>query len=79
MLRRIFRKPVGLHELSFYILTRGLFLAFTMLLSSLVFLAAGGGVWLSLWYAKYLQTMAAVLFGAALLGSLLVEDILKRC
>lgn len=72
------RRPVELHGLSHYILTRGLWVAGTLLLSALVFLRGPGNPWLAGWYARYLQDSALVLTGVALIGGLLVEDVLRR-
>ena len=71
-------RPVGLHGLPFYILTRGRVLAGRLLLSGLVLAVAGKGLWLAGWYCSYLQSMAAVMAGCALIGSLLLEGVLRR-
>ncbi len=71
------RQPARLHGWSYYILTRGLWLTAALLLSALVLLR-GDDPWLARWYAGYLQDMAAVTLGGALLGSLLLEDVLRR-
>ena len=71
MIHSLFRRPARLHELSFFLMTRGLFLTFALLL-------AGQDPWLAGWYARYLQSMACVLFGVSLIGPLLLEDVLRR-
>ncbi|NCB62388.1 MAG: hypothetical protein EOM52_02055 [Clostridia bacterium] len=74
---RIFKTRIPIHELSYYILTRGLFLTF-LFLAAAVALLAGNATWLAIWYAEYLFTMGAVLLATSLIGPLLVEDILRR-
>lgn len=75
---QLLRRPVELHGPSYYILTRGLCLAGALLLSALALLQAHGNPWLAGWYARYLQNSAIVLTGTALIGALLVEDVLRR-
>ena len=72
-----FRKRVAVHELTFYILTRGLFLTFLFVLAAVAMLE-GERTWLATQYAQYLFAMGAVLMGASLIGPLLVEDILRK-
>lgn len=72
-----FTKRIPIHELSHYIMTRGLFLTFLFLIAA-VALLTGSTEWLAGWYAEYLFTMSAVLLGVSLLGPLLVEDIYRR-
>lgn len=76
MLRR-FRQKVTLHELSVYILTRGLVLTALFLLSALV-LQLCSDTWLAARYVEYLVSTGAVLLGAVLLGGLLLEDVLRK-
>ena len=67
-----------LHPLPYFLLTRGLVLACAPLLSALLLLAAGEPHWLALWYARQLQSSAAVLLGTSLFGPLLLEDVLRN-
>ena len=71
------RRQAQLHDWSYYILTRGLWLTCALLLSALVLLRADDP-WLARWYAGYLRDMAAVTLGGALIGSLLLEDVFRR-
>lgn len=76
----LFKTQVALHDWSLFILTRGLCLTATFLLSSLLMRLWTGPAnpWLLLWYADYLESMATVLLGLSLIGSLLMEDVLRR-
>lgn len=67
-----------LHPLPHFLLTRGLCLTCALLLSACVLLLAGDNPWLAGWYARYLQSMAAVMLGVSLIGPLLLEDILRK-
>lgn len=67
-----------LHDLPYFLLTRGLWLTFALLISASVLLLAGQNPWLAGWYARYLQSMAAVMLGVSLIGPLLLEDILRK-
>lgn len=67
-----------LHPLSHFLLTRGLALTCALLLSAILLLTAGEPAWLALRYAQILQSSAAALLGTALLGSLLLEDLLRK-
>ena len=49
-----------------------------LLLSAILLLTAGEPAWLALRYAQTLQSSAAALLGIALLGSLLLEDLLRK-
>lgn len=68
----------SLHPLPHYLMTRGLWLTFALLFSAAVLLLAGRDPWLAGWYAHYLQSMAAVMLGASLIGPLLLEDVLRK-
>ena len=76
----LFQKQVTLHDGSLFVLTRGLCLTATFLLASLLMLLWTGPAnpWLLHWYADYLESMATVLLGLSLIGSLLLEDVLRR-
>lgn len=69
-----------MREPSWYILTRCALLACVMLCSAVVVLLLAGGVSVTTSvlhsYAQYTATMAAVVLGAGLLGSALMEDML---
>ena len=67
-----------LHPLPHFLLTRGLALTCALLLSAILLLTAGEPAWLALRYAQTLQSTAAALLGIALLGSLLLEDLLRK-
>ena len=68
---------ISLHPLPHFLLTRGLALTCALLLSAVALLAAGEPRWLALWYAQQLQSSAVMLLGAALIGPLLLEEILQ--
>ena len=78
MIHSLFRRPARLHELSFFLMTRGLFLTYALLLAAVALLLAGQDPWLAGWDARYLPAMACVLFGVSLIGPLLLEDVLRR-
>ena len=78
MIHSLFRRPARLHELSFFLMTRGLFLTYALLLAAVALLLAGQDPWLAGWYARNLQSKACVLFGVSLIGPLLLEDVLRR-
>lgn len=67
-----------LHALPHFLLTRGLCLTCALLLSACALLLAGEDPWLAGWYARYLQSMAAVMLGVSLIGPLLLEDIMRK-
>ena len=69
---------ISLHPLPHFLLTRGLALTCALLLSAVVLLAAGEPWHLALWYARRLQSSAAVLLGTSLIAPLLLEDLLRR-
>lgn len=78
MFSQALRKPAQLHELSFYLMTRGICLTYLLLLSAIALLLGGRDPWLAGWYANHLQNMAHILFGVSLIGPLLLEDVLRR-
>ena len=66
-----------LHTLPYYLMTRGLWLTYAYLASAILLLLAGGGGEAA-WYAAYLESMAQVLLGTALIGPMLLEELLRR-
>lgn len=78
MLLQIFRRSAPLHELPFFLMTRGICLTYLLLASAIVFVLAGRDQWLAGWYASYLRSTAHILFGISLIGPLLLEDVLRR-
>ena len=66
-----------LHTLTYYLMTRGLWLTYAYLASAILLLLAGGGGEAA-WYAAYLESMAQVLLGTALIGPILLEELLRR-
>lgn len=78
MLQTLFHRQVALRDLTHFLMTRGFFLTYTLLISSAVFLLWGENVWLAGWYAHYLQVAAVAMWGVSLIGPLLLEDILRK-
>lgn len=76
----VYRRERGymLHELTYYMMTHGLWLTYAYLTSAIFLLLKGEDSHLASWYAAYMQSMAAVLLGASLIGALLLEDILRK-
>lgn len=67
-----------LHALPHFLLTRGIALTCTLLLSAAALLLAGQNPWLAQWYAQYLETAAALLLGISSTGALLLEDVMRK-
>ena len=67
-----------LHPLPHFLMTRGLILTLALLCSAIVLLSIGQPYWIALYYARALQSNAALLLGRSLLGPLLLEDVLRR-
>lgn len=78
MLHRLFHRSVPLRDLPHFLMTRGVLLTYALLLSSAALLLGGENIWLASWYARYLQSMAALLWGVSLIGPLLLEDVLRK-
>lgn len=66
------------HPLPHFLMTRGLCLTYALLLSACTLLLAGDNPWLAGWYARYLQSMSAVMLAVSLIGPLLLEDVLRK-
>ena len=66
-----------IHELTYYLMTRGLWLTYAYLAAAILTLVQGEEPWLAGWYARYYQSLSVVMFGTSLIGPLLVEDVLR--
>lgn len=68
----------ALHALTYYLMGRGVLVACSLAASAIAIALFGRDPWLAGVYVGYLEAYIPVVFGAALIGPLLLEDVLRK-